>query len=329
LSVLRAGSSRIVAAVLALLLSAGIGSAQPPKTARIGVLSFASGPTPTMDIVPGLRDLGWIEGQNLTIEYRWASGKTEQLPAMAAELVRLKPDIIVTSSTPAAQAAKRATTTIPIVMTFVADPVGSGLVPSLARPGGNLTGVSTLAAGLVAKRLELLKAVAPKASRMAVLLEPGTLGERALRDMVDEAETAAHRLGIRIQTFEARRPSDFETAFSSMKDAQMGGVLVFPGSGLFEARRAVAAQAARTRMPTIYPWREGAELGLMSYSANFPDMYRRAATYVDKILKGARPADLPIQQPTTFELVVNLKTAKALGLTIPQSIVERADDVIR
>jgi putative tryptophan/tyrosine transport system substrate-binding protein len=328
--VLRARRSRIAGLLVAVLLLAGTGAAQsPPKTARIGVLSFASGPTPTMDIVPGLRDLGWIEGQNLTVEYRWASGKTEQLTSMAAELVRLKPDVIVTSSTPAAQAAKQATTTIPIVMTFVADPLGSGLVPSLARPGGNLTGVSTLAAGLVAKRLELLKAVAPKATRIALLLEAGTLGERALRDMVDEAETAAHRLGIRLQTFEARRPADLEMAFASMKDAQIGGVVVFPSAPLFEARRAVAAQAARTRLPTIYPWREGAELGLMSYSTNFPDMYRRAATYVDKILRGARPADLPIQQPTRFELVVNLRTAKALGLTIPQSIVERADDVIR
>ena len=326
----RARSSGIVAAVLALLLCAGSGAAQSPvKSARIGFLSFASGPTPTMDIVPGLRDLGWIAGQNLTIEYRWGAGKSEQLAAMAADLVRLKVDVIVTSSTPATQAAKHATTTIPIVMTFVADPVGSGLVPSLARPGSNLTGVSTLAAGLVAKRLELLKAVAPKAQRMAVLLEPGTLGERVLQDMVDEAETAAHRLGIQLQTFEARRPVDFETAFSSMKDAHVGGVLIFPSALLFDARRAVAAQAARTRLPAIYPWREGAEFGLMSYSTNFPDMYRRAAAYVDRILKGARPADLPIQQPTTFELVINLKTAKALGLTVPQSLVERADDVVR
>jgi len=304
--------------------------AQPrPKTARIGFLSLSPGPTPTMDISPGLRELGWIEGQNTAIEYRWAANREDQLPALAAELVRLKVDVIVTSSTPAALAAKRATTTIPIVMTFVADPVGSGLVASLARPGGNITGLTTLARGLVAKRLELLKAVVPGSTRMAVLWQPGALGERAMRDMVEETQVAGRTLGLQLQFVEARRPDDVEQAFTAMREARVAGLLVFPNPMLFEARSNIAAHAATSRLPTVYPWREAASAGgLMSYATNFPDMYRRAATYVDKILKGAKPADLPIEQPTTFELVLNLKTAKALGLTLPQSLLQRADQVI-
>ncbi|HXB03803.1 MAG TPA: ABC transporter substrate-binding protein [Candidatus Angelobacter sp.] len=304
--------------------------AQPaPKTARIGFLSLSPGPTPTMDISPGLRELGWIEGQNLAIEYRWAASREDQLPALAAELVRLKVDVIVTSSTPAAQAAKRATTTIPIVATFVADPVGSGLVASLARPGGNITGLTTLATGLVAKRLELLKAVVSGSTRVAVLWQPGALGERTMRDMMEETQVAGRTLALQLQFVEARRPDDFEQAFSAMREARAGGVLVFPNPILFEARRSIVAHAAKSRLPVVYPWREAASVGgFMSYSTNFPDMYRRAATYVDKILKGAKPADLPIEQPTKFELVINLKTAKALGLTIPPSLLQRADQVI-
>ena len=317
----------ITGGLLAAPLAAG--AQQRPKTARIGFLSLSPGPTPTMDISPGLRELGWIEGQNLAIEYRWAANREDQLPALAVELVRLKVDVIVTSSTPSAQAAKRATTTIPIVMTFVADPVGSGLVASLARPGGNITGLTTLAQGLVAKRLELLKAVVSGSTRMAVLWHPGALGERAMRDMVEETQVAGRTLGLQLQFFEARRADDVEQAFSAMKEARVAGLLVFPNPMLFEARSSIAAHAEKSRLPTVYPWREAASVGgLMSYSTNFPDMYRRAATYVDKILKGAKPADLPIEQPTTFELVLNLKTAKALGLTIPQSLLQRADQVI-
>jgi len=302
---------------------------QPPKTARIGFMSLSSGPTPTMDISPGLRELGWIEGQNLAIEYRWAASREDQLPALAVELVRLKVDVIVTSSTQAAQAAKRATTTIPIVATFVADPVGSGLVASLARPGGNITGLTTLATGLVAKRLELLKAVVSGSTRVAVLWQPGAFGERTMRDMMEETQVAGQTLALQLQFAEARRPDDFEQAFSAMREARAGGLLVFPSSILFEARRSIVAHAAKSRLPAVYPWREGASAGgLMSYSTNFPDMYRRAATYVDKILKGAKPAHLPIEQPTKFELVINLKTAKALGLTIPPSLLQRADQVI-
>ena len=300
---------------------------QRPKTARIGFLSLSSGPTPTMDISPGLRELGWIEGQNIAVEYRWAAGREDQLPTLAAELVRLKVDVIMTSSGLAAQAAKRATATIPIVATFVADPVGAGLVASLARPGGNITGLTTLAAGLSAKRLELLKAVVSGSTRITVLWQRGALGgERAERDMVEETQVAGRTLGLQLRFVEARRPDDFEQA---MTEARGGGLLVLPGPKLFEARRSIVAHAAKSRVPVVYPWREAASVGgLMSYSTNFPDMYRRAATYVDKILKGAKPADLPFEQPTKFELVINLKTAKALGLSIPPSLLARADQVI-
>jgi ABC-type uncharacterized transport system substrate-binding protein len=302
---------------------------QRPETARIAFLSLSAGPTPTMDISPGLRDLGWIEGQNITVEYRWAANREDQLPALAAELVRLKVDVLVTSSTPAAQAAKRATTTIPIVMTFVADPVGSGLVVSLARPGGNITGLTTLATGLVAKRLELLKAVVAGSTSVGVLWQPGALGEKTLRDMMEETRVAGRTLGLQLQFLETRRADAFEQAFGAMREARVRGVLVLPHPLLFEERRSIVAHAAKSRLPVVYPWREAVSVGgLMSYATNFPDMYRRAAAYVDKILKGAKPADLPIEQPTTFELVINLKTAKALGLTIPPSLLQRADQVI-
>ncbi len=320
--------STVAGGLLAAPLAA---EAQPAsKTARIGFLSLSTGPTPTMDISPGLRELGWIEGQNIAVEYRWAAGREDQLPALAAELVRLKVDVIVTSSGLAAQAAKRATATIPIVATFVADPVGAGLVASLARPGGNITGLTTLAAGLSAKRLELLKAVVSGSTRIAVLWQRGALGgERAERDMVEETQVAGRTLGLQLRFVEARRPDDVEQAFSAMTEARVGGLLVLPGPMLFEARRSIVAHAAKSRLPVVYPWREAASVGgLMSYSTNFPDMYRRAATYVDKILKGAKAADLPFEQPTKFELVINLKTAKALGLTIPQSLLQRADQVI-
>ena len=283
-----------------------------------------------MDISPGLRDLGWIEGQNLVVEYRWAANREDRLPALAAELVRLKVDVIVTASTPAALAAKRATTTIPIVLTFVADPEGSGLVASLARPGGNITGLTTLARGLVAKRLELLKAVVPGVSRMAVLWQPGALGERAMGDMVEETQAASRALGLQLRFVEAKRPDDVEQAFSAMREAHVGGLLVFPNPMLFEARGSIVAHAAKSRLPAVYPWREAVDAGgLMSYATNFPEMYRRAATYVDKILRGARPADLPIEQPTRFELVINLKTANGLRLTIPQALLQRADEVVQ
>jgi len=314
----------------AALLAAPLASeAQPAKTARLGTLSLAAGPNPTMDVFLGLRELGWVEGHNLVVDQRWAAGREEELPALAAELVRLKPDVIVTLTTLAARAAKQATTTIPIVFTFVADPVGSDLVASLARPGGNITGVTTLAAGLVAKRMELLKAMVPQARRMAVLWQPGGFGEETAQNMRQEIDVAARAMKAQIRFIEARRPEDLEAAFVSIREARVGALLVFPSPMVFEARERVAEHATKSRLPTMFPWREGAEAGgLASYSTNFPDMFRRAAAYVDKILKGAKPGDLPVEQPTKFELVINLKTARALGLTIPPSLLARADQVI-
>jgi putative ABC transport system substrate-binding protein len=283
-----------------------------------------------MDVLPGLRELGWVEGRNLFVERRWAAGQEDQLPAMAADLVNLKMDVIVTLSTPAAMAAKQATNTIPIVITFVADPLGSGLVASLARPGGNITGVTTIAPELVAKRLELLKQVVPDAGRIAVLWDPIGLTERTRRNMREETEAAGRALGVNLQFFEVRRPEDFERVFAAMVDARIGALLVSPTPMLFEARKGIVAHAAKNRLPTVYAWREAVEAGgLVSYATNFPEMYRRAAIYVDKILKGAKPGDLPIEQPTRFELVINLKTARALGLSIPDSLLQRADEVKR
>jgi len=316
--------------LVALVLACTAEAQQPAKTARLGFLSLSSGPNASMDVFRGLRDLGWIEGQNIAVEYRWAAGGEDQLPALAAELVRLKVDIIVTWSTPAALAAKQATTTIPIVATFVADPVGSGLVASLARPGGNVTGLTTLAPELLAKRLELLREMVPGVNRMAVLWDPVGPGERTRRSMREEAEAAGRALGVHLQFIEARRPGDLERAFSAIRKSRLDALLVAPAPMLFEARGQIVAHAARSRLPAVYPWREAVEAGgLVSYATNFPEMYRRAATYVDKILKGAKPAELPIEQPTRFELVINLKTAKALGLTIPQSVLQRADEVLR
>jgi putative ABC transport system substrate-binding protein len=300
---------------------------QTGKIARIGFLSLSSGPTPTMDLSPGLRELGWVEGQNIVIEYRWAA--RDQLPTLAADLVRRKVDIIVTSTTLAAHAAKQATATIPIVMTFVGDPVGSGLVTNLARPGGNITGVSTLARGLVAKRLELLKAVVSGAARIAILWQPDVFGERATREMVEETKAAGQTLGLQLQFVEARRAEDLDQVFSTLSEMRTSGLLVYPSPMLFDVRRSVVVHAEKARLPAVYAWREAVVAGgLMSYATNFPDMYRRVALYIDKILKGAKPGDLPIDQPTKFELVINLKTAKALGLTIPPSLLLRADQVI-
>jgi putative ABC transport system substrate-binding protein len=290
---------------------------------------MAANPRLQEAFLQGLRDLGYVAGRNVVIEYRDAEGKSERLPALAAELVRLKVDVIAVATTPAARAAKQATPTIPIVMMFVVDPVGSGLVASLARPGGNVTGVTSLAGGLVAKRMEFLKDMAPDAKRMAVLWQPGSFGAETTRNMRDETEAAARAMAVQAEFIEARGPADVERAFGSMKQARIGALLVFPGPTLFEARGRIVELAARHRLPAVYPWREAVEAGgLASYSTSFPDMFRRAAVYVDKILRGSKPADLPVEQPTKFELVINLKTAKALGLTIPPSLLQRADELI-
>jgi putative ABC transport system substrate-binding protein len=263
------------------------------------------------------------------IEYRDAEGKRERLPALAAELVALKVDVIVVTSTPAGLAARQATRTIPIVLGWVVDPVGSGLVTSLARPGGNVTGLSSLARELVGKRLELLKQAVPGVSRIAVIWHPGDYGERTESEMHNAEDVAARTLGVRRQVLEARGPEDFDRAFSDIARARADAVVVQSTNVFFIERRRLVDLAAKNRLPAMYPTREFVDAGgLMSYAANTADLLRRAATYVDKILKGAKPANLPVEQPTKFELVINLKTAKVLGLTIPPSLLQRADQVI-
>jgi putative ABC transport system substrate-binding protein len=303
---------------------------QAAKVSRIGYLGLnrATNPHLLEAFRQGLRDLGYVEGRNVVIEYRDAEGKPERLPALAAELVALKVDVLVAQPTVAALAAKQATRTLPIVFP-VAEPVTSGLVTSLARPGGNLTGLSILAPEMASKGLELLKQAVPGVSRVAVLWDPGAFPERTAKDMRKEVKVAARALGVRLQFIEARGPDDFDRAFSEMTRARAGALTVLGGSMLFSERKRLVDLAAKNRLPAVYPWREGVDAGgLMSYGPNVADLFRRAATYVDKILKGAKPGDLPIEQPTKFELVINLKTAKALGLTIPRSLLQRADQVI-
>jgi len=304
---------------------------QATKVARIGSLlsNRAANPHLHEAFGQGLRDLGYVEGRNVAIEIRSAEGKLERLPALAAELVALKVDVIVAGGTLAAVAAKQATKTIPIVFVAAADPVTSGLVTSLARPGGNVTGLSVLSPELVSKTLEQLKQAVPGVSRVAVLWQPGGLGERTDKDMLKGVEVAARALGVRLQFVEARGPADFDRAFSDMTRARAGALTVLASNMLLGERRRLVDLAAENRLPTAFPWREGVDAGaLMSYGPDLADSFRRAATYVDKILKGAKPADLPIEQPTKFELVINLKTAKALGLTIPRAVLGRADEVI-
>jgi putative tryptophan/tyrosine transport system substrate-binding protein len=301
------------------------------KIARIGYLGSGRAAQPHLNEAfrQGLRDLGYIEGRNLVMEYRDAEGKFDRLPALAAELVALKVDVIVVGNTPAAVAAKQATGTLPIVFTGVGDPVASGLVTSLARPGGNVTGLSMLAPELVGKCLEQLKQAVPAVSRVAVLWHPGALGERTEQDMLKGAEVAARALGVRLQFVEARGAADFDKAFSEMTRARAGALTVLTSNMFFIERRRLVDLAAKNRVPTLYQWRDGVDAGgLMSYGSSQTDLFRRAAAYVDKILKGAKPADLPVEQPTRYELVINLKTAKALGLTIPPSVLGRADQVI-
>jgi putative tryptophan/tyrosine transport system substrate-binding protein len=278
----------------------------------------------------GMRDLGYVEGRNLIIEYRFAEGNLDRLPAFATELVALKVEVIVAPPTPAAQAAKQATKTIPIVFAGAGDPVTSGLVTSLARPGGNVTGLSGLSPELVGKCLEQLKHAVPGVRRLAVLWHPGGQGGRSEKDMLKEAEVAARALGMRVQIVEARGVAEFDRAFSDMTTARADALAVLPSNLFNNERRRLADLATKNRLPAVYQFREYVDAGgLMAYGANLADLNRRAATYVDKILKGAKPGDLPVEQPTKFELVINLKAAKALGLTIPQSVLAQADEVIQ
>ena len=301
------------------------------KVARIGYLGTNRAANPHLHEAfrQGLRDLGYVEGRNLVIEYRDAEGKVERLPALAPELVALNVDVIVAPGTPQALAAKQATRTIPIVFTAAIDPVTDGLVTSLARPGGNVTGLATLSSELVGKNLEQLKQAVPGVSRVAILWQPGGMGERTEKDMLKGVEVTARALGVRPQFVEARGPADFDRAFSDMTRARAGTLTVVGSSMFVSERRRLVDLAAKHRLPAVYAQRAYVDVGgLMSYGPDVADLFRRAATYVDKILCGARPADLPIEQPTKFELLINLKTAKALGLTIPPSLLQRADQVI-
>jgi len=305
---------------------------QAANVTRIGYLShnLAASSHLRDAFLQGLRELGYVEGRNVMIEYRYAEGKPERLPALAAELVALKVDVIVTVSNTTALAAKQATRTVPIVFTAVADPVAAGIVTSLARPGGNLTGLASLGSELVGKRLELLKQAVPVVDRVAVLWLPGALGERTEEDMRTGADVASRALGVRLQFVEARGPADFDRAFSDMTSARADALTMLPSNMFLREHRRLVDLAAKNRLPAVYPSREYVDAGgLMSYGANQSDLFRHAATYVDKILKGAKPGDLPIEQPTKFELVINLTTAKTLGLTIPQSVLAYADDLIQ
>jgi ABC-type uncharacterized transport system substrate-binding protein len=306
-----------------------VAEAQPAaRVPQVGVLRPGSPPDAFLEAFrTALRDLGYVEGQTIVVTLRWAEGKNERLPALAAELVRLRMDVIVTGQTSAVLAAKQATDVIPIVM-IAADPIGSELVDSLARPGRNITGLALLSSELDGKRLELLREVAPQASRIAIL---HVAGNPATLLRWRESRRAAEKLGVSLQAVEVAFPFDFERAFAAMRKERAGALLVpayFTNNQ--KDRKAIVELAAKHRMPTLYDTKEFVDAGgLMAYGPSIADAHRRAATYVDKILKGAKPAELPIEQPTKFDLAVNLKTAKALGLTIPQSMLLRADKVIQ
>ena len=326
-----AASSLLIA--VALVAFAVIAQAQQPKKVpRIGFLVSGS-PSSTREVGQveafrqGLRELGYVEGQNIAIEYRYAEGAEERLLNLAAELVQLKVDVIFTSGTIATQAAKNATKTIPIVLTSVSDPVATGLVASLAHPGGNVTGLSSLSSNLGGKQLELLKEAFPKLSRVAILWDPTNVSNAM---GLGETKGAAGALGITLQLRGVHGPNDFEPAFSAINREHTSAVIVVRSPITFAYQTRIVDFAAKSKLPAMYPDRAFVDTGgLMSYGPNFVDMSRRAAVYVDKILKGAKPAELPVEQPTKFEFIINLKTAKQLNLTIPPNVLARADKVIK
>jgi ABC-type uncharacterized transport system substrate-binding protein len=302
---------------------------QQKKIPRIGYLTLSSSsPSPLQEAFRGgLRQLGYIEGQNIHIEYRYAAGKLERLPELAAELVGLKVDVIVAANTQSIEASRRATKTIPIVFPVTFDPVASGFVASLARPGGNLTGLTTLNQEVAGKRVELLKEVLPKLSRVAVLRDPTNTGSLfALK----ETEAATNHLGIRTQVVEVRNSDEFEGAVKTAIRERAHALILLPDNLFIRQPSRMIDLVTKNRLPTMFGDHESVEAGgLMYYGANLGDLYRRAATYVDKILKGAKPADLPVEQPKKFEFIVNLKAAKQIGLTIPPNVLARADRVIK
>jgi putative ABC transport system substrate-binding protein len=332
-STMRRSAIGLMLALAIVVASLATEAQQPKNVHRIGTLS-ALGTTPGRNpfveaFLEGMRALGYVEGQHFVLEYRGAEGQFEGFPDLAAELVRLKVEVIVAQGTPAALAAKHATTMIPVVMVGVGDPVGSGLVASLARPGGNITGLSNLSPELVRKQLEFLKDVRPTVSRVAVLWNPANPASHL---MVRAADVAAQAVGVQLHLVEARGrgPDAFDSAFAAMTSAHAGALLVLADNIFFEHRRRLAELAAMSHLPTMHQDGRMVEAGgLISYAASVPDVWRHGAMYVDKILKGAKPADLPVEQPTRFELVINLKTAQALGITMPPSLLLLADEVIR
>jgi putative tryptophan/tyrosine transport system substrate-binding protein len=318
-----------IASTLGLLTAPLAVKAQPgSKVARIGVLTLSTAPsTPNAEAFrQGLRELGYVEGQNIAIEYRYAAGRADRLPALAGELVRLKVDVIVIQSNVAALAAKHATQTIPIVMANAGDPVKAGVIGSLASPGGNVTGLTMIQAELSGKRLQLLKEAAPNIAVVAVIWNPT---DPPAADFLRETEAAARSLGLKLHAIEARSSAELDAAFNAVADVRPSAFFTLPGGMFQDNVRRIIDFAARHRLPGVFPNRDFvAAGGLLSYATSLAENWRRAATYVDKILKGAKPADLPVEQPTKFELVINLKTAKALGLTIPPAVLARADEVI-
>jgi putative ABC transport system substrate-binding protein len=322
---------RAFIAMLALTAAPRIASAQSRKTVHIGVLSpfsASSGPAPSFQVFRDtLRELGHAEGQNLAFDYRWAEGKLERLPELAAELVRSKPDVVLSAwSTPAALAAKSATTTIPVVFIGVGDAVAVGLVASPARPGGNVTGSTFLSEETVGKQLQLLKEAVPTLTRVATLTNPANPVYGALLRGV---EAMGRRINVEVTRLNIQGPGDIEPAFESARRERVGGLVVLRDPVVITYRARVVELAAKHRLPVMYGWREFVDAGgFMSFEPSLPDLHRRAAGLVDRILKGARPADLPIEQSSKFDLVINLKTARTLGLTVPRSMLLRAEQVI-
>jgi putative ABC transport system substrate-binding protein len=323
---------RVIAAIGAsALLRPLLASAQ--QTPRIGFLSTnASADSPKLRdaFLNGLREAGYIEGKSILIEWRFADRKTERLAALANELLALKPALIVAETTPAVRAAKQATSTTPIVMTAVADAVGSGLVSSLARPGANVTGMSFLGTELVGKRLELLKQALPQLSSVAVLRHAGAHGEATAKRMHQETEHAARAMGLSMRVVEVRGSADLAASFAGMSTERATAVLVWPSPMFLAERKQLSQLAIKHKLPAMYYLREYPEAGgLMSYGPNLPDVFRRSAAFVDKILKGAKPSELPVEQPSRFEFVVNLAAARDLGVNMPESLLVRADEVMR
>src|ERR1044071_108558 len=323
--------SRLLIIFFSCLLFGPSSSTEAQQAKRVPVVGYVDAGSPAttgqraQGFTQGLNELGYVDGQNLTIEYRWADGKLDRLPAFVADVVRSRVDVIVSSATPAIRIAQEQTTTIPIVMAGVTDPVGVGFVASLARPGGNITGLTHLAPDLTGKRLELLKEVFPRLLPVAVLWNP-----QQPRQRLGYAESQADAQGLKLTltSAEARNREEIEAAFLAMRKERVEAFFELPDPVIFVNRKLIVALAAKHRIPAMYSFSEYVDSGgLISYGASFPGLFRRAATYVDKILKGAKPADLPVEQPTKFDLVINLKTAKQVGVAIPQSVLYRADKV--